>query len=85
MDNAKEGGYVNHIRIMYGTTYNYWKACIISFLKSMDNKTWKSVINTQTSLKVTTEDNTKTLNPENNWSKEEDKEALGNSHALNSM
>lgn len=44
MDNAKEGGYVNQPRILDGTNYDYWKAHVVSFLKYMDNKTWKLVM-----------------------------------------
>lgn len=39
MDNAKEGGYVNQPHILYGMDYDYWKACMDDFLKSIDSKT----------------------------------------------
>lgn len=44
MDNAKIGGFVNRPPIIDGTNYDYWKARMIVFLKSMDIKTWKSGI-----------------------------------------
>lgn len=40
----KEGGFVNRPPIMDSTNYDYWKACMVDFLKSMDNKIWKEVI-----------------------------------------
>ena len=33
------------------TNYSYWKARMIAFLKSIDNKTWKAVISGWTPLK----------------------------------
>jgi len=30
--------------ILDGTNYDYWKARMVAFLKSMDNKTWKAII-----------------------------------------
>lgn len=39
MGNAKEGGSVNRPLVLDGPNYDYWKARMIVFLKSMDNKT----------------------------------------------
>lgn len=83
MGNAKEGGFVNQLPIPNDTNYDCWKTHMVSFLKSMNNKTWKTVINGWTPRKVTTEDNTKTLYSEKDWSKEEDKEELCNSISFN--
>lgn len=63
--------------------YDYQKARVVSFLKSLDNKTWKAVINRLTLLKVTAEENTKTFNIEKYWSKKEDKGVLDNYHTFN--
>ena len=38
------GGPVNRPPILDGTNYDYWKARMVTFLKSMDNRTWKAVI-----------------------------------------
>lgn len=51
--------------------YDYWKVNMVSFLKSMDNKTWKSSLNGLTPPKVTHEDNTQTWKPKKVCSKEE--------------
>lgn len=37
MDNAKEGGYVNHPPNLDGTNFDYWKARMVTFLKFMEN------------------------------------------------
>ena len=39
-----EGGFVNIPPILDGTNYDYWKARMVAFPKSMDSKTWKVVI-----------------------------------------
>jgi hypothetical protein len=44
MDNIKEGGSVNRSSVLDGTNYDYWKAKTIALFKSMDNKTWKTII-----------------------------------------
>lgn len=85
MDNTKEKEYVNQPLIIDGTNYDYWKACMIALLKSMDSKTWKEIINGWGPPKVTTQDGPETLIPEKNWSKEEDEEAHGNSRSLNAI
>jgi hypothetical protein len=76
-----------HAPILDGSNYDYWKARMVAFLKSMDNKTWKVVIRgwehpvmNDTDGKATTE-----LKHEEDWSKEEDELALGNSKALNAL
>lgn len=56
---------------------------MVSFLKSMGNKTGKSVIKWWTYPVVTFEDGTTSLKREVEWNDVEDEEALGNSKALN--
>jgi len=43
MDNSKKGGFINIPHVFYGTNYDYWKACMVAFLKSMDIKTRKAI------------------------------------------
>ena len=45
MDAIKEGGSTTRPPILDGSNYSYWKARMIAFLKSIDNKTWKAVVN----------------------------------------
>lgn len=85
VDNAKEEEYVNRPPILDGKNYDCWKACIVSFLRSMDNRTWKAVIKEWSPPKITTKDNIETVKPEKDWTTLEDEKALGNSHALNSI
>lgn len=84
MYNAKEGRSVNQPLNHDGINYDHWKARMVTFLKSMDKKTWKEVINGRSPPKITV-DNNGTLNHEKDWSKEKDKITLGNSRALNAL
>ena len=45
MVNTRECGSVNRPPGLDETDYAYWKAPICVFLKSVDNKTWKAIIN----------------------------------------
>src|ERR1044072_7161334 len=72
--------------VLDGTNYDYWKARMTVFLKSIDYKTWKAIVNGWTPLvNKTTEGSSTTLDykKEEDWTKEEDEEALSNSKALN--
>src|ERR1044072_4424091 len=86
----KEGGSVHRPPVLDGTNYDYGKAMMIVFLRSMDSKTWKVIVKgwtppvdkkTDEGTSVTTTD----LKDEENWTKEEDEEALANSKALNAI
>ncbi|XP_050888876.1 uncharacterized protein LOC127094045 [Lathyrus oleraceus] len=83
----KEWGFINRPLILDGSNYDYWKAKMAAFLKSMDNKTWKVVIRGWKHPVVIDEDGKATIEPKpaGDWSKEEDELALGNSKALNSL
>ncbi|MCI44823.1 gag-protease polyprotein, partial [Trifolium medium] len=67
--------------------YDYWKSCMVAFLKSIDSKTWKTVVKGWDHPVVTDKDgnNTGELKSEEEWSKEEDELAHGNSKALNAL
>lgn len=64
MDNNNERAFVNRPLILDGTNYDYWKACKVPFLKSMDRKTWKVVIKGWTHPMITAQDGTQFLTPE---------------------
>lgn len=85
MDNAKYEGFMNRSLILDGTHYDYWKARLVSFLKSMNCKTWKSIIKGWTPLKITTKDNTGNVKPQKDWTTIEDEEALWNYRAFNTI
>ena len=46
----KEGGYVNRPPILDGTNYDYGKAMMVAFLKSIESKTWKAIVKDGRSL-----------------------------------
>jgi 2-polyprenyl-6-methoxyphenol hydroxylase-like FAD-dependent oxidoreductase len=83
----KEGGQVNRPPILDGSNYDYWKVCMTTFLKSIDNKTWKAVLKEWDHHRVKDKDGNDTteLKPEEEWSKDEDDLALGNKKALNAL
>lgn len=87
MNMEKEGGPVNRPPILDGTNYEYWKARMVAFLKSLDSRTWKAVIKGWEHPKMLDTEGkpTNELKPEEDWTKEEDELALGNSKALNAL
>jgi hypothetical protein len=87
MESSKEGGFINIPPILDGTNYDYWKAHMVVILKSIDSKTWKVVIKGWEHPVVMEKDGkaTSALKPEEDWSKDEDELALGNSKVLNAL
>lgn len=65
--------------------YDYWKAVVVTFLKSLGNKAWKVMFNGCKHLMITSEDGTTSLKPEVVWTDYEECEALGNSKELNKI
>ncbi|MCI81364.1 gag-pol polyprotein, partial [Trifolium medium] len=67
--------------------YDYWKSRMSAFLKSIDSRTWKAVLKGWETPFVLDKDGNKTTvkKPEEEWSKDEDELALGNSKALNAI
>ena len=81
----KEGGAVSRPPLLDGTNYDYWKSRMEAFLRSVDNRTWKSVVTGWEHPTVIDKDNVVSLKPEGEWSKTEDELALGNHKALNAL
>ena len=81
----KEGGYNNIPPILDDENYNYWKVRMVDFLKSMDNKLWKAMLKRWNHPVVKDKDENESWKPEEDWSKEEDELALGNSKALKAL
>jgi len=73
--------------ILDGTNYDYSKARMVAFLKSMDSKTWKVIIKGWEHPVVMDRDGkaTTTLKTEEEWSKDEAGLATGNSKALSTL
>src|ERR1044072_4445474 len=84
---VKEGGSVTRPPVLDGTNYDYRKARMTAFLRSIDNKTWKAIVKGWIPpVNKTTEEGTSTTisyKKEEDWAKEEYEEALANSKALN--
>jgi hypothetical protein len=82
-----EGGSISRPPVLDGTNYDYRKSRMVAFLKSMDRKTWKAIINGWEHPFVMDKDGktTTTLKREEEWSKDEDGLALGKSKALNAL
>jgi len=83
----KEGEAVYIPPLLDGSNYDYWKSCMSAFLKSIDIKTWKTVLKGWEHPMALDKDGNKTavLKPEEEWSTSEDELALGNSKALNAL
>src|ERR1044072_4099396 len=89
MDNIKEGGSVTRPHVLDGTNYDYWKARMGAFLKSMDNKTWRTIVKGWTPPVNKPIEGSSTTTPEykkeEDWTKQEEEEAWANSRALNAI
>ena len=86
MDNSREGGSINRPPILYGSNYGYWKPRMSAFLKSINNKTWKSVLKGWSPPPIKNAEGITTgVKDEVNWPEAEDLEALRNSQALNAI
>ncbi|CAI8592110.1 unnamed protein product [Vicia faba] len=83
----KEGGFVNRPAIMDGRNYDYWKPCMVAFLKSLESLAWKSILRGWKHPVKLGENGEPTfeLKPEEDWSKEEDEISLINSKGLNAI
>jgi len=83
----KEGGFVNKPPLLDDSNYDYWKSRMSAFLKSIDSKTWKSVLKGLEHLVALDKDGNRTaaLKPEEEWTTTEDELSLANSKALNAL
>ncbi|KAK2436528.1 gag-protease polyprotein [Trifolium repens] len=83
----KDGTLVSKPPFLYGTIYDYWKARMTAFLKSIDSRTWKVVLRGWEHPKVKDANgvDTEELKPEEDWTPAEDTLALGNNKALNAL
>src|SRR3954467_15056421 len=81
----KEGGFIMRPPILDGSNYDYWKPLMVAFLKSVNSKAWRAVNKGWEHPVNTDKDGNKTLKPEEDWDKDEEALALGNSKALNAL
>lgn len=85
MDNTKDGWSINIPPILNDTNYDYWKVKIVAFLKFIDIKTWKVVINGWNYPVIISQDGTTSLKLEADWSKDKDDDFGDNDKVLNSI
>lgn len=85
MDSTKDGGSVNRPRVLDDTNYENYKAKIVSFVKSMDNRTQKVVVKGYKNAMNISQDDTSSLKPKSKWTDANNNEALGNFKALNAI
>jgi hypothetical protein len=72
----KDGRSINRPPILDGSNYDYWKARMVAFLKSMDNRACKAVVKGWTHPISTSKDGTTSLNGEADWSEAEEQKLL---------
>ena len=81
MEGMESGGSVTRPPLLDGKNYSYWKSRMIAFLKSLENKAWKSVLTGWTTPLMPDG----TIKREAEWTQVEDDQALGNNKALNAI
>src|SRR4051812_8727451 len=75
----------NRPPILDGSNYDYWKPRMVAVLKSVDNKAWRAVSKGWEHPMKKDKDGIDVLIPEEEWNKNEEKLALGNSKAVNAL
>ncbi|KAK2409421.1 gag-protease polyprotein [Trifolium repens] len=78
-------GSINRPPVLDGSNYDYWKARMVAFLKSMDQKAWRAIITGWNHPIVTAAYGSTSPKRVADWSPEEETEASGNSKALNAI
>ncbi|TYJ95563.1 gag-pol polyprotein [Cucumis melo var. makuwa] len=71
--------------VLDGINYSCWIARMISFLKSIDHKTWKAIVAGWSPPQVTNTDRVVSPEPENEWTVAEDEGSIKNSRALDAI
>ncbi|GAA0138380.1 hypothetical protein LIER_34927 [Lithospermum erythrorhizon] len=84
MDGMREGNSISRPPLLDGTNYPYWKAKMTAFLRSVNTKTWKSVLTGWTAPTVT-DNGVTTVKKQSDWNIVEEELSLGNSKALNAI
>ncbi|GAA0144460.1 hypothetical protein LIER_35939 [Lithospermum erythrorhizon] len=77
MEASKEGRSISRPPLLHGSNYPYWKAKMTAFLKSMDSKTWKSILHGWTlPTQVAAESEGQVIKSDVDWTPAEDELAL---------
>ena len=72
MDLMKEGGSTSRSPLLDGTNYGYWKARMCTFIKSIDEKAWRSILQGWKTLTKTDAEGKTVPRDEADWILEED-------------
>ena len=81
----KDIGHSNRPPMLDGSNYDDWKPRMIAFLRSLDSKVWRAVNKGWEHPTKTGEDGVSVQIPEEEWDKEKEALAFGNSKALNAL
>ena len=81
----RNGGSINRPPVLDGSNYDYWKARMIAFIKSMDSKAWKAIVTGWNHPIVSAEDGSSILKDERDWTPEEETASSNNFKALNAI
>ena len=81
----KERGYNNRPPMLDGSNYDWWKVRMVAFLKSMDNRDLKVILKGWVHPVVKDKYGKKSIKLEEDQDENDDKEAIGNSKALNAL
>lgn len=76
MDSLREGTLTTRPLVLDGAIYSYWKARVITFLKSIDNKCWKVAIGGWEPPSTRDVVRKVIIKPKISWSKQEDEHLL---------
>ena len=80
-----EGGSISRPPLLDSTNYFYWKARMKAFIKALDEKAWRSVLNGWSPPTTKDEEGKDILKPDLTWSSDDDKLANCNSKALHAI
>mgnify|MGYP003703461115 CR=1 FL=1 len=84
IDSIREGNSIVRPPLLDGSNYSFWKARMRSFLKSIDEKVWQSVVNGLTEPTITI-DGVTFSKPIDKWDTIDYQNSSWNSKAINSL
>ncbi|GAA0150800.1 hypothetical protein LIER_43117 [Lithospermum erythrorhizon] len=85
MEGINEGGSITRRPLLGETNYPYWKAKMTAFLRSVNMKTWKAVLNGFTSPTQNNAEGVAVVKREVEWTATEAELSLENNKALNAI
>ena len=83
--NTCEVASVTRPPLLDSSNYTYWKARMMAFIKSLDEKAWVAIIEGWSPPVIKNEEGKDILKDVKKWSTDEERAALGNSRAVNAI